>query len=86
MKILCIAPSYWPAFQQGGPTSFIHGLNKALVEKGIDITVYTTNINLEGKVFENCEVDVDGVKVSYFSFQKRLEFLGANGWQSPPIC
>lgn len=81
MKILCVVPSYWPAFQFGGPIYSVHGLNKALVRKGVDVTVYTTNVGLDGKVPVNQEVDVDGVKVSYFAFTKFFEFMGATGWQ-----
>lgn len=33
MKLLCVTPSYWPAFQYGGPIVSVHGLNKALVKK-----------------------------------------------------
>ena len=81
MKILCVVPSYWPAFRYGGPIASVHGLNKALVKKGIDVTVYTTNVGLDGKVPVNQEVNVDGVKVFYFAFTRFFEFLGATGWQ-----
>lgn len=81
MKLLCISPGYWPAFQHGGPIFSIHGLNKALVRKGVKVTVYATNAGLEGKVPINEEVDVDGVRVTYFGFTKFFEFIGATGWQ-----
>lgn len=81
MRVLCVTPSYWPAFQYGGPIFVNHYLNSALVKRGIDVTVYTTSVGLENKVRENVEVLVDGVKVVYFSISKTLEFLGATGWQ-----
>ncbi len=81
MKVLCVVPSYWPAFKYGGPTVSVHGLNKALMKKGINVTVYTTNVGLDDKVFVNQEVEVDGVKVTYFEFVKLLEFIGRTGWQ-----
>ena len=81
MKLLCVVPSYWPAFQYGGPITSIHNLNRALAKKGIVLTVYTTNAGLDKKVPINQEVDVDGVKVTYFAFTKFFEFLGATGWQ-----
>ena len=81
MKLLCVTPSYWPAFQYGGPIASNHNLNRALVKKGIDVTVYTTNVGLREKVSINQEVDVDGVKVTYFTFIKFFEFLGTTGWQ-----
>ena len=51
-------------------------MNKWLVKKGIDVTVYTTNIDVENKVETRKEVLVDGVKVWYFkkSFPKILEY------------
>ena len=84
MKLLCIAPSYWPAFQFGGPIYSVHGLNKALVKKGADVTVYTTNVGLDKKSLAHdsqCEANVDGVKVTYFGFTEFFEFMGATGWQ-----
>ncbi len=70
MKILCVIPSYYPAFKFGGPIASVHFLNKSLAKKGVEVTVYTTNIGLEGEVPINQEVNVDGVKVIYFNFSK----------------
>lgn len=81
MKILCVTPSYWPAFQYGGPIASNHNLNRALVKKGIDVTVYTTNVGLDKKISLNQEVNINGVKVTYFTFIKFFEFLGTTGWQ-----
>jgi len=85
MKLLCVVPSYWPAFQFGGPIYSVHNLNKALVNKGVNVTVYTTNVGLDdGNVPINEEVNVDGVKVFYFKFIRFFEFLGTTGWQFSP--
>lgn len=81
MKLLCVSPGYWPAFQYGGPTHSVHGMNKALVRKGVRVTVYTTNVGLGEKVPTDREVDIDGVKVFYFPFTGLLEFVGSTGWQ-----
>ncbi len=81
MKILVVTPSYWPATDLGGPIFSLHNLNKALVKKGIDLTVYTTNVRLKGKVVPGRETLVDGVKVTYFSFSSFFEFLNPTGWQ-----
>jgi hypothetical protein len=76
----------------------VHNLNKALVRKGIDVTVYTTNVGLDDKMHDtgymiqdtrfniqdSKEVDVEGVKVTYFRYIKFFEFLGATGWQFSP--
>jgi len=81
MKILVVSPSYWPATDLGGPIFSLHALNKMLVKKSVDVTVYTTDIRLKGKVASNREAIVDGVKVTYFSFSPFFEFLGPTGWQ-----
>lgn len=68
MKILHIVPTYFPACRQGGPISSVHYLNKWLVKKGVDVTVYTTNIDgpCVLDVPLNQLVNVDDVKVFYF--------------------
>jgi len=81
MKLLVVTPSYWPAQDMGGPVFSLHALNKALVRKGIDITVYTTDVRLKGKVTPDKEALLDGVKVTYFSFLGAFEFLNPTGWQ-----
>lgn len=67
MKILHIIPTYLPAYRYGGPIKSVHELNKWLVKKGIDVTVYTTNLDGDNflSVPLNQEVDIDGVKVVY---------------------
>ena len=68
MKILHIVPTYYPAFRYGGPIKSVHELNKWLVKKGVEVTVYTTDI--DGSEYLNVplkqEVIIDGVKVYYF--------------------
>ena len=81
MKLLCVNPSYWPASQYGGPIASSHNLHRALVKNGIDVIVYTTNVGLGKKVPLSQEVNVNGVKVTYFKFIKFFEFLGTSGWQ-----
>lgn len=81
MKLLCVIPCYWPAFQYGGPIVSVHGLNKALINKGVEVVVYTTDAGLEGKVLANRELNIDGVRVVYFSYNRFLDFLGEHGWQ-----
>ena len=81
MKILHLTPTYIPAYNHGGPITSVHYLNKWLVKKGVDVTVYTTDIN--GKetldVPLRQEVDIEGVKVFYFknSFPRRWEYSKA---------
>ncbi|MBN2198088.1 glycosyltransferase [Candidatus Wolfebacteria bacterium] len=75
MKILHIVSSYWPAFEFGGPIQSVHILNKFLIKKGIDITVYTTNAGLRNKdIVVKKQVDLDGVKVFYFPYFGYVHF------------
>ncbi len=61
---LFIVPSYYPADQSSGTNHSLHLLTKTLVAKGSDITVYTTNYDVDLK--PNICHDIDGVKVFYF--------------------
>lgn len=72
MKVLHVMPGYLPAHDFGGPVKTVHELCAALVKKGTDVTVFTTNIALDnrpdiepGKLYKK-----DGVKVTYY----RAEF------------
>lgn len=73
MKILHITPSYIPAYSHGGPVVSVHILNRWLVKLGVDVTVYTTNVDGNKKldVPLNKEVNIDGVKVFYFPLSFR---------------
>src|SRR3989344_7823232 len=67
MKILHIVSSYWPAFKMGGPIKSVHELNKWLVKKGVEVTVYTTNAGLKDEnIVLKKEIDLNEVKVLYF--------------------
>lgn len=67
MKILHIIPTYRPAYGRGGPIWSVHNFNKALSERGHDVTIYTTDIDIpKGEVPLNEPTDVDGLEVVYF--------------------
>ncbi|HEV8238171.1 MAG TPA: glycosyltransferase [Thermoanaerobaculia bacterium] len=66
MKVLHVVPSYLPAWRHGGPIRSVHGLCKALVARGHEVTVYTTDTDLRGRVPIGTRVDRDGVAVWYF--------------------
>jgi glycosyltransferase involved in cell wall biosynthesis len=69
LKILHVVPTYLPARRYGGPIVAVHGLAKALVARGHDVHVFTTNVDGDGvsQVPLGSAVDVDGVQVHYFA-------------------
>lgn len=69
MRILHVVPTYLPARRYGGPIVSVHGLCKALVARGHEVEVFTTNVDGDGvsDVPVGVPVDVDGVGVRYFS-------------------
>lgn len=68
MRILHVVPTYVPAFRYGGPIVAVHGLCKALVARGHQVDVFTTNVDGPGRldVPTGEAVVVDGVRVHYF--------------------
>ena len=75
-------PSYLPATRYGGPIYAVHGLCRALAERGHDVHVFTTNV--DGPGVSNVPVDravnLDGVAVRYFSAG-----LGRRLYRSPAM-
>ncbi len=69
MNILHVVPTYLPATRYGGPIVAVHGLARALVRRGHDVSVLTTNVDgpLTSDVPVGPVVDLDGVKVRYFA-------------------
>lgn len=68
MRILHVVPTYLPARRYGGPIFAVHGLAKALVARGHDVDVITTNVDGDGvsDVPLGETVTLDGVRVRYF--------------------
>lgn len=68
MRLLHVVPTYVPAWRHGGPVAAVHGLCKALVKRGHQVTVFTTNVHGAStlEVRPSAPVDVDGVAVWYF--------------------
>jgi glycosyltransferase involved in cell wall biosynthesis len=77
MKILHVVPTYLPAWRYGGPIRSVHGLAKALVNRGHEVYVYTTNIDGPNvlDVPTNTPVNIDGVMVYYFPCEILLRRL-----------
>lgn len=65
---------YKPAYKIGGPVISVSALAETLIEKGHEVTVFTTNCNLDEdlNVPVNRPQNIDGVKVWFF---RRLELL-----------
>lgn len=68
MKILHVVPTYLPATRYGGPIFAVHGLARALAERGHQVDVFTTNVDgdHESDVPLGTRVELDGVGVHYF--------------------
>jgi glycosyltransferase involved in cell wall biosynthesis len=68
MRILHVVPTYLPAVRHGGPIRAVHGLARALVERGHEVVVHTTNLHGDTvlDVPTDRPVDLDGVSVRYF--------------------
>jgi glycosyltransferase involved in cell wall biosynthesis len=75
LKVLFAVPGYKPAWRLGGPIHSVSALAENLVRRGHQVTVITTNSNLD----QDLEVDtsryhdVDGVQVRYFEHQEPLK-------------
>jgi glycosyltransferase involved in cell wall biosynthesis len=69
-----VVPTYVPAWKHGGPIRSVHGLCRALVARGHEVTVFATDVDTNGAVPVNQPVAVDGVEVWYFtvSMPRRL--------------
>ena len=83
MRVLHVVPTYFPAVRYGGPIWSVHSLCRALVLRGHEVNVVTTNIDGPGKldVPTNRPVNLDGVSVSYFP-SNHLRRL----YWSPPLA
>src|SRR5215510_5755550 len=63
MHILHVTPYYAPAYSFGGVVSATQGLTRALVQRGHDITVLTTDaLSVETRIAESDAI-IDGVRV-----------------------
>ena len=68
MKILQVYPYFYPAWSYGGVTRVAYEMSKHLVDRGHDVTVYTTdafNNKSRAKIKSNLTY-VDGIKTYYF--------------------
>lgn len=75
MKILYAVHGYKPAYRLGGPILSVSAAAETLVRKGHEVTVFTTDSNLDQDldVPTDRPVDVDGVRVWYFRREEILK-------------
>ncbi len=81
MKILHVIPTYLPSVHSRGVIDSMHFLNKRLAQRGVDVSVYTTNRDGVGGVMDvptGSEVKIDGVRVIYCksTFLRRWYYSG----------
>ena len=69
MRVLHVVPTYLPAWRHGGPIHAVHGLARALVARGHEVTVFTTDVHGDGRLAVPLgkPVRLDGVEVWYFA-------------------
>lgn len=84
MRILHVVPTYLPARRYGGPIVAVHGLCKALVRRGHEVTVFTTNVDGPGSldVPIGRPVEMDGVRVHYFAPLVRRLYASGAMWRA----
>jgi glycosyltransferase involved in cell wall biosynthesis len=75
MRILFSVHGYKPAWRVGGPVVSVSSLAESLVSRGHEVTVFTTNSNLDRDLDVPTDrlVDVDGVQVRYFRREEPLK-------------
>jgi len=69
MKVVVIAPVFWPATKFGGPVYTMTALVKALARRGENVVVITGNLDNTGKVDEKIGVPVEfhGARLIYLN-------------------
>lgn len=75
MRILYAVHGYKPAHRLGGPILSVSAAAEMLVRKGHEVTVFTTNSNLDEDLDVRTDrpVDVEGVRVWYFRRDEPLK-------------
>ena len=80
LRVLQVLPYYFPAQRYGGPVQSVHGLGRSLARLGVDVNVFTTNIDGPGNLDMplECAVDLDGVHVWYFPIEFPRSWIRAS--------
>jgi len=83
MKVLQVISSFPPAYDYGGPPRSAHNLSKALVERGHDVTVFTTDaLDAEQRVTITTNPETqDGIETFRFK-----NISNALSWKNIPLA
>jgi glycosyltransferase involved in cell wall biosynthesis len=66
VKLTVVVPSYLPGFRYGGPIQSVHGMASALVRRGHDVRVVTTDCDQGVRLdLERRPIEIDGVTVEH---------------------
>jgi glycosyltransferase involved in cell wall biosynthesis len=67
LKILQVCNFYKPSWEAGGTVRVAYEISKKLINKGHQVTVYTTDgFKSRLNVQKNSQIDIDGAKIYYF--------------------
>jgi len=66
LKILYLLQFFIPAWRFGGVVQFAYNIAKGMVQRGHDVTVFSTDAFGPGRRIKEKENVIDGIKISYF--------------------
>jgi glycosyltransferase involved in cell wall biosynthesis len=66
VRILLVTPYFYPQWTYGGPVRGAYNISRELVERGHEVTVYTSDLNNGCSKIDKRVKEVDGIQVHYF--------------------
>jgi glycosyltransferase involved in cell wall biosynthesis len=66
VKILQVIPYFFPALTYGGPVKVAYDVSKELVKRGHEVTVYTSDLEVDCATAEDRVKEFEGIRVCYF--------------------
>lgn len=84
MKILHYTGAYAPAWKVGGPVRSVSQICEGLAARGHEVTVLTTNVELESDpaIIPDQVVDRNGVAVTYFQAERNWTGVRSSGLET----
>ncbi|MDZ4172543.1 MAG: glycosyltransferase [Methanobacteriaceae archaeon] len=64
MKILQVVPYFHWSY--GGPVKVVFDISRELVNKGHEVSIYTTDVGMGGKLDNNSQIKIENVETKYF--------------------